>query len=593
MAEQDGQAVRVGRIGPILEIVLDRPPGHLLGPEMRQALWQALDLAERGDAAALVLSGASGCFSAGLDPFEMEAATGVAGLAAIADRIESFPRPVVALITGPALGAGLELALAAHLRLAVQEAQFAFPDVHLGLLPAAGGSQRLPRLTGGAAALDLLLSGRFLGAAEALACGLVDEVVNDAAAAAARAAGLALAQRGAWRRTGEDRGGFRDVAGYRAAVAAARAAQKDARLPAPARIVDCVEAALLLPLEQGLAFEATAAEDMRRSPESAGLRHAFRAERAARRLPPAVARIAAPAPQRVAFWGAGAAACGLARQALQAGLGVILADPSREVLVTGLETIAAAQEAEVQAGRMTPEARDADWARLLPVAGPGRLGEAEIVVMTRPDLSLAAPRTVLALDVPAPKGAVALWLNDVARTQAEMVLEGEVAPQRAAQAVAFGRRLGWSVIPVGPGGPVAVALATALAEAVSHLEGRGVPRQAIAHALALAGIAGDGRVGVMRSADDLIARRCLGALANAGARLVEQGTARDADTVDAVAIAAGIVARWTGGPMHQADRRGLLVLRRDLRIWAAEAPGLFSPAPLLDRLIAEGRGFGA
>ena len=145
-------------------------------------------------------------------------------------------------------------------------------------------------------------------------------------------------------------------------------------------------------------------------------------------------------------------------------------------------------------------------------------------------------------------------------------------------------------------GPIAtaglrVALATALADAVAHLEARGVPRAVIAQGLALAGIAGEGRAGTPGPVEEAVARRCLSALANAGARMVEAGTVREAAVVDVVAVAAGIVARWTGGPMHWADRRGLIVLRRDLKVWAEEAPGLFAPAPILDRLISEGRGF--
>jgi 3-hydroxyacyl-CoA dehydrogenase len=187
---------------------------------------------------------------------------------------------------------------------------------------------------------------------------------------------------------------------------------------------------------------------------------------------------------------------------------------------------------------------------------------------------------------------VAAALVDQAQPLVELALDG-ATPARAALVAGFARRLGWQVIPVGPGGPVAAALATALAEAVAHMEGRKVPRPVIAQALALAGIAGEGRAGTPSPVEEVIARRCFGALANAGARLIEAGVARDAAVVDTVAIAAGIVARWTGGPMHQADRRGLLVLRRDLKVWAAEAPALYAPAAILDRLIGEGRSFAA
>lgn len=585
-----GQAVRIARIGALLEIVIAHPPVNALGVAVRQGLAAALDLAEVDNSAAVVIRGEGGLFSAGADIGEFGKARGdVPSLGALCRRVELLDKPVVALLSGVALGGGLELALAAHLRLAEEGVQVGLPEVLLGLVPGAGGTQRLPRLAGAGVALDLMLSGRVIGLAEAVATGIVDRVVPGDAVAAARAAALALAG-GGWTRTEDRREGLRDVAAYRAAVTAARATAAGGVLPAPGRIVDCVEAALLLPFEQGLAFEAAAFGDLIETAESAGLRRAFRAERVARKLP-AVASGAATLPQRVAVWGAEGAAAEIVQRALGAGLAVQLADPAREALVAALERIAAGQDAAVKAGRMSEAARDADWARLSPVVGAAKLSEAEAVIALRGDLALPAPRTVLALAGGGGKGAVPVALVPGAMMLAEMELGGaELNPARTAQAVALARRLGWDVVPVGPGGPVAVHLATALAEAVALIEGKGVPRAVVARGLALAGIAGEGVAGRATAAEEAVARRCWGALANAGARLIAVGTARDAATVDAVAISAGIVARWTGGPMHQADRRGLMVLRRDLRVWAAEAPALFSPCDLFDRWIGEGRG---
>ena len=595
MADGEGQGLRIGRVGPVLEIVLSHPPVNALGAGLRRALAEALDQAEAAPCGAVLIRAEGALFSAGADLMEGESAGGAPRLGALCSRIEGMPCPVVVLLTGDALGGGAELALAAHLRLATEEARLGFPEVTLGLLPGAGGTQRLPRLLGAEPALDLMLPGRRIGAAEALALGFVDRVVTGDARAAALEAAQDLALRGGGRRTGEERAGFRDVAAYRAAVAARREGLRGTRPSAADRIVDCVEAALLLPLEQGLAFEAAAFDDLSATSEARALRHLFRAERAARRLPRALeaALPGVAAPQRLALWGAGAEAVAIARTGLQAGMTVVLADPSKPALVAALEEIAAAQEAAVKAGHMSAEARDADWARLLPAVGLARLGEGEVVLTTRPDLALTVSRTVIALGVPGPKGAVGLSLVPHAKgtALAEMALEGEVSVARAAQAVALGRRLGWTVVPVGAGGAVAVVLATALADAVAHLEARGVPRAVIAQGLALAGIAGEGRAGTPGPVEEAVARRCFAALANAGARLIEAGTVRDAAVVDVIAVAAGIVARWTGGPMHRADQRGLMVLRRDLRVWAEEAPGLFAPTPLLDRLISEGRGF--
>lgn len=583
------QGVRVSRIGALLEITLAHAPVNALGAAVRRDLAAALDFAELDNSKAVILRGEGGVFSAGADISELGQEAAAPRLGALCRRIEELDKPVVAFLSGAALGGGCELALAAHLRLADDTAQIALPEVHLGLLPAAGGTQRLPRLTGPEVALDLMLTGRVLSAAEAVAMGIIDRIVTDEPEVALRAAALALAEAGTWTRTEARRDGFRDLAAWRLALDRARDGVRGARLPAPGRIVDCVEASLLLPFEQGLAFERAAFDDLLATPEAAGLRHAFRAERAARRLPRPVAAGAAAPVHRLSVWGAGTAALPVVRAALQAGMAVQLADPAREALVAGLEAIAAAQEADVAAGRMTEAARDADWARLSPVLGQARLGEAEVVLTTRADLALPAPRTVLALGVAAPKGGMAVSPVQDGPGVAEVALLGpEIAPARAAQAVAFARRIGWDVVPTGPGGAIAVHLATALADAVAQLEARGVTRALVAQALSLAGIAGEGRAGVARQAEAAIARRCLGALANAGARLIEAGTARDALQVDAIAIAAGITARWTGGPMHQADQRGLMVLRRDLRIWAVEAPAIYAPAPLFDRLIGQG-----
>lgn len=590
MGSAGSQVVRVERIGALLEISLANPPVNALSRAVRQGIAAALDQAMEAGVAAVVLRGVGAMFSAGADISEFDTAGAAPGLGEIAARIEDFDKPVVVALSGAVLGGGLELALAAHLRLADATAQLALPEVRLGLLPGAGGTQRLPRLVGGAVALDLMLSGRMIGAAEALALGVLDRVVTDDLVATAREAALVMAGR-VPERTADRRDGLRDVTGYRLALEAARGAQRGQRLQAPGRIVDCVEAALLLPFDRGLVFERAAFEDMLATPESAGLRHAFMAERAARRMPAGLPDVAMPT--RLSVWGATADAADLTRAALTAGMSVVLADPSRDAVVVALERIAAAHEAEVAAGRMTAEARDADWARLTPVIGPSRLGEAEVVVTARDDLALPAPRTVLSLGLPPGKGAVGLTLVPQAVPLAELVLSADVAPARVAQALAFVRRMGWFAVSVGPGGPVAMHLATVLAETVAHLEGRGVKRALIAQALALAGIAGEGRAGVARQAEEVIARRCFGALANAGARLIAAGTARDAAQVDTIAIAAGIVARWTGGPMHQADRRGLMVLRRDLRVWSTESADLWAPAPLFDKLIAEGRGFGA
>lgn len=503
--------------------------------------------------------------SDGLPLAEAGDRSATAEVAALAETL-SQREGSVAVLVGPVRGAALELALAASARVAVPGAVLGFPDITLGLVPASGGTQRLPRLVGGPESLRMLLEGCDVPAVQALATGLVDHIATEDPMVSARR----LSAGKDW----PERRGLRDGRGYLAAVAEAR---RGATLEAAARMVDCVEMAVMLPLAQGLAYERVCFDDLCASDDSLGLRHAAAACVIA-------GGGAGHAVGRVGIWGAGAAAVNLGLAALQAGLTVQLASDDREAVVRALADVAERQEADVQAGRMTPERREDDWARLLPQVGRDGLTGVDLTVLTEA-CDVAGPR--LAFGIAAPAGAVGLARFDrLAELHA-----GGAAPDDVARATGFVRALGWE--PVVTGGAVALRLAGVLSDAVLHAEAQGVPRADIARSLASQGIAGE----IVRSGhgagngDDEVARRCLAALANAGARAIEAGDAPSAAHVDAVAIAAGLMARRTGGPMHQANRRGLLLLRRDLRLWEQENPALWSPAPLVETLAADGRLF--
>lgn len=487
-----------------------------------------------------------------------------AEVAALAERL-SQREGSVALMLGPVRGAALELALAASARVAVPGAVLGFADLTLGLVPASGGTQRLPRLVGGPEALRMLLEGGDVPAVQALATGLVDHIATEDP--------MGLARRVSAGKDWPERRGLRDGRGYLAAVAQAR---REAVHEAAARMVDCVEMAVMLPLAQGLAYERVCFDDLCASDDSLGLRHA------------AAARVAAGggagvAVGRVGIWGAGAAAVDLGLAALQAGLTVQLASDDREAVVRALADIAERQEAAVQAGRLSSERREDDWSRLLPQIGRDGLAGVDLAVLTEV-CDVAGPR--LAFGIAAPEGAVGLARFD----RLAELHSGGAAADDVARATGFVRALGWE--PVVTGGAVALRLAGVLSDAVLHAEAQGVPRAEIARSLASQGIAGEiVRAGHGPEGGDEVARRCLAALANAGARAIEAGDAPSAAHVDAVAIAAGLMARRTGGPMHQANRRGLLLLRRDLRLWEQDNPALWSPAPLVEALAADGRLF--
>ncbi len=284
---QVGDGVRTERHGAIGVIVLASPPVNALSQGVRVALDAALtDCLALPGLAAIVICAEGSVFSAGADIREFEAEPRVPLLTDVCRRIELAPLPVIAVLQGAALGGGAEIALAAHYRLAGVEARIGLPEVRLGLIPGAGGTQRLPRLIGAEAALTLMTEGATLDATAAAEIGLVDGILPDPSTEAAVAFAEGLVARGLGPRPTLEVQDFTfEGSLWLAAVAEARALMAEAPLIAQRRIVDCVEAALLLPAAEGLAFERTAFEDCLASPAAAALRHLFMAER---RLPAAL-----------------------------------------------------------------------------------------------------------------------------------------------------------------------------------------------------------------------------------------------------------------------------------------------------------------
>ncbi len=390
-----------GRLDPegrVAILVIDAPPVNALGAAVRGALAEGLAAALADPAiGAIVLRAEGKTFSAGADirEFGQAAPSGVPSLPELCNRIEQSPKPVIAAVQGAALGGGMELALAAHVRLAGPEARFGLPEVALGLLPGAGGTQRTPRLVGAEAALRLMLTGRPVSAAQAEAMGLVDAVVAEGLVESAVALAAEMAAEGRPPRPTRDRReGLSDVPAFQAAIAAARG-QTGGRLPAPGRIVDCVEAAMLLPFEQGMAFERAAFEDLVAGPESAGLRSAFLAERRVTTFPEARAT---PRPvERLGILGLGQAGAGLAAAAAAKGLSVTVVETGEAALVAGLGRVSDIQDQAVAGKQMTEPAREAAWERLLPGTDPAVLAGCDLVIDATPEDEGAKPEALAGL----------------------------------------------------------------------------------------------------------------------------------------------------------------------------------------------------
>lgn len=582
-------AVASGAAG-VRVITLANPPANALTPEVRAALAAALEAA-RG-AGAVVIAAEGRAFSAATALEAAEDGPSAPDLAALCRLIEDFPAPVVVALQGAVIGPGAELALAAHARVADAEMRFVLPDVGLGLPPEAGATQRLPRLVGAAEALSILLRGRPVGAPEALAMGLVDvlaegDLLGTAVSHAAAMPGP--------RPTRDRSDGFGDAASHAEAVAEARAEVARGVLPAPPRIVDCVEAAMYLPFENGLALEAVAREDLAETEEAAGLRASALAERTVAQLPPAVA---AARPRPVLHLGLSGTAPHMAALALIAlgnGLRVTWAEPDRDRLAETLAWIDARLEDEVRARRLTPAQRDADRARLetsddLTAAGlvlhsPAAEG-LEALAQRMP----AAAQLVLN----GAEGALGLGLAPSARA-VELALPDKAKVDHVAAAVQLFRRLGLMPVLVGRMPVLGRRVSGAGRAALARLLAMGVPRRVLAEALD-----GFGQVlpalpepdppppGMRAMAPSEVIRRWQAAMANEGMRMLDARVARCPADIDALMVAGHGFPRWRGGPMHQAAQRGLMVLRADMHRWQADDP-LWEPHPLIDRLIGQGR----
>ena len=344
--------------GKVLLVTIDHAPVNALSADVRRGLLAAIDAADADKAVeAVLIVGAGRNFIAGADIREFGKPPVPPSLPDVCNRIEACSKPVVAAIHGAALGGGLEVALAAHYRLAVNGAKLGLPEVQLGLLPGAGGTQRTPRLIGAQAALDLILSGRHASAKEALALGLIDRFgsSDDILAEGLAYAQELLAAHAPVRRTG-DAAALSDRAASLAAVTAARAetAKKSRGLFSPLKIVDAVEAAIEQPFEEGLRLERKLFLECIDSPQRAGLIHAFFAEREVLKAPET--RDTKPrALNKIGVVGGGTMGAGIAVAVLDAGLPVTMIERDDESLARGRAHIEKVYDGLIAKGRMSAE----------------------------------------------------------------------------------------------------------------------------------------------------------------------------------------------------------------------------------------------
>ena len=378
--------VRTQLHGAVLVALIDNPPVNALGQAVRAGLLAAAEQAERDPAVrALLLLGAGKAFIAGADIREFGKPAQPPALPDVIARLEQLPKPVIAVLQGAALGGGLEVAMGAHYRLALHNAaggaRLGLPEVNLGLLPGAGGTQRSPRLMGALAAARLMLSGQHLSAQAALQAGLVDELVSseDPLAAGLACAERLLAQGQGGRRTCDLPIPDADTAQAGLEQLAAETASKTRGLFSPGKIIECVQAALTLPFAQGLQRERELFLQCLDSPQRAGLVHAFFAERETAKIPEARAAQARPL-AKVAVIGGGTMGAGITVAALDAGLSVVMIERDAEASARGRKNVEKVYDGLLAKGRLTPEARAATLARYQPSMSYEDIKDVDLVI---------------------------------------------------------------------------------------------------------------------------------------------------------------------------------------------------------------------
>ncbi|MFD0911799.1 3-hydroxyacyl-CoA dehydrogenase NAD-binding domain-containing protein [Ruegeria arenilitoris] len=688
------EAVEYERIGDIAVLAANNPPVNALGVDVRRGLLAGIERAEAEGAKAVLIYGKGRTYFAGADIREFGKPPQEPWLPGLCDRIEASPLLLVSALHGTALGGGLEVALSSHYRIAVPSAKVGLPEVNLGILPGAGGTQRLPRVAGVEAALDMITTGRHVRADEALKLGVIDKVQDGDP----REIGLAYAQElldsGAPRRAvGEmpapDPVDFDAV--YEAVL------KKGRGQLSPAVAVRAVQAACEAPsFAEGMARERELFMQLMESDQRKGLIHAFFAERAVGKLPE-LKGVEPRLVHQIGVIGGGTMGAGIATSALLAGLPVTLLEMTQEAAHAAKDRIAGNLAGALKRGKISQQQHDAILSDQLQLAtGYDSLSAVDLVIEAVFEDMDVKKQVFAQLDAVCKPGAVLatntsyLDVNEIAAATTRpqdviglhffspahvmKLLEIVVADKTVPEVVATGFALGHQMkkVSVRAGvcdgfignrilstyrtcadhmvldGASPFQIDKALTDfgfamgpfAVSDLAGLDIgwavrkrkraegldPRardSSYADKLCEAGHFGQktgqgfyayekGKRGgtpnpevldliaADRAAqgitprtftDDEIVRRYMVSMVNEAAKVVGEGIARRPLDVDVVLLYGYGFPRYRGGPLKWADLQGLPGILDDIRAWSAEDDYFWQPAPLLEKLVAEGRCF--
>jgi 3-hydroxyacyl-CoA dehydrogenase len=685
LAEEDGIAV----------VTVRNPPVNVISSAVRAGLRDALAAVEGMQGIrALVLTAEGSTFCSGADITEFSGPPREAEYRDLFRRLEQFRLPIVAALHGTVLGGGLEMALACHYRIAASATRLGLPELTLGIIPGAGGTQRMPRLIGVEKTLELLFSGRPVDAARALALGFVDRVREGAPAEAGVEYARELLAAGNGPRRTCDR--VVDPASATPQILARLREQAKAQFPhrvAPSSAIEAVTASLSQPFEDGLLLEERIANRSKETVEAKALIHVFFAEREARKIP-GVPPGSGHAIGSAGIVGAGTMGGGIAVSFANAGVPVTLLDVSEEAVARGRQAIAATYASMVKRGRISEREREQRLALIRGATDYGALRDADVIVeavfekmelkqqvftaldrVVKPGAILATntstldinriaaatgrPADVIGLHFFAPANVMPLlevvradatslktigaamdlakllrktpvlarvcygfignrMMEGYAREAQRMVLEGATPRQVDCALEGFGMAMGilavfdMAGIDVGvnvhrsnadkyPPDPTYYQADIALHSAgrLGQKNGQGyyryLPGDRTRHddpeALRILREQAS-RLGVLqkRHTDEEIVERCLYPLLNEGLRILEEGVALRAGDIDVVWTSGYGFPRYRGGPMFYADTIGLAAVHEGMLKYRAQfGPMHWEPAPLLRRLVAEGR----
>ncbi len=676
--------------GDVGVITLNSPPVNALSAAVRDGLAGGMEMgiADAG-AKAIVLICEGRTFIAGADITEFGGAQKGASLFDVQDAMEGSPKPVIAAIPGTALGGGLETALACHYRVAVPSARCGLPEVALGLLPGAGGTQRLPRIVGPRKALEMVTSGQHVPAKACLEMGLVDEIVEEGKL---REGAIAFAHK----IVAEGRP-LKKVRDSNDKVEAARGhpeifddfrkanARKFRGALAPEYNIRCIEAAVNQPFEQGLKTERTLFMELMTGPQSAAQRYAFFAERQANKIPDVPDDTPLIAVNSVGILGAGAMGGGIAMNFANAGIPVTIVEVEQGALDRGLGVIRKNYERTAARGGMTgadvvarmglitgsldmSAFKDADlvieavfermdikkdvFTRLDAICKPGAilatntsaLNIDEIASVTkRPEavigLHFFSPANVMRLleivRADHTSGSVIATCMKLAKKIGKIAVLVGVTPgfvgnrmlaqrQREAQKLVLEGAMPWDVdrvlydfgFPMGPfamsdlagldiGWVKETSKGETLRDVLCEMDRRGqktgagfydydenrnalpspVTEKIIENFRAKAG------VNPRHISDEEILERCLYPMVNEGAKLLDEKKAIRASDIDVVWENGYGWPIYRGGPMWWGDHIGLGKILERMKEFEGEMGEVFKPSPLLETLVAEGKGF--